>query len=65
VPAKLGSKRALIPWGMKDPGFRPSMIPRMRGAFPDAVVVELPQAKHYIQEDAPVEIADAIAERFG
>jgi len=64
VPAKLGSKPALIVWGMKDPGFRPSMIPRVRDAFADAIVVELPGAKHYIQEDAPGEIADAIAERF-
>lgn len=64
VPAKLGSKRALIVWGMKDPGFRPSMIPRARAAFDDAVVTELPRAKHYIQEDAPAEIAEAIAERF-
>jgi haloalkane dehalogenase len=65
VPANLGSKRALIPWGMKDPGFRPSMIPRMQGAFADVAVIELPHAKHYIQEDAPTEIADAIAARFG
>jgi haloalkane dehalogenase len=64
VPAKLGSKRALITWGMRDPGFRPRMIPRVRDAFADAVVIELSAAKHYIQEDAPIQIADAIAERF-
>jgi pimeloyl-ACP methyl ester carboxylesterase len=28
------------------------------------MLVELPNAKHFIQEDAPGEIADAIAERF-
>jgi haloalkane dehalogenase len=49
---------------MKDIGFRPRMIPRMRQAFADVVVVELKNAKHYIQEDAPEEIADAIAKRF-
>jgi len=64
VPAKLGSKTALIVWGMRDLGFRPSAIPRVRQAFRDVVVVELKQAKHYIQEDAPDEIADAIARRF-
>ena len=64
VPEKLGSKRALITWGMKDLGFRPGMIPRMRAAFSDVVVVELPRAKHYIQEDAAAEIAEAIADRF-
>lgn len=64
VPEKLGSKPVLITWGMRDVGFRPGMIPRMRAAFSDVVVVELPRAKHYIQEDAPAEIAQAITERF-
>ncbi len=64
VPAKLGSKRALIVWGMKDIGFPPRMIRRMRRAFTDVVVVELAGAKHYIQEDAPAEVAAAIADRF-
>jgi len=65
VPAKLGSKPALFAWGMKDFGFRPSMLRRMRVTFPDHVLVELPNAKHYIQEDAPAEIAEAIGRRFG
>lgn len=33
--------------------------------IPDHVLVELPNAKHFIQEDAPQEIAAAIIERFG
>jgi haloalkane dehalogenase len=66
VPAKLGGKPALLVWGMKDVAFRPRpMLPRMRAAFPDHVLVELPNAKHFIQEDAPERIAAAIAERFG
>jgi haloalkane dehalogenase len=65
VPSKLGSKPTLIIWGMKGPGFRPKLIPRMRQAFSDPLVVELAGAKHYIQEDAPEEIADAILKRFG
>ncbi len=64
VPEKLGSKPALITWGMQDIGFRPAMITKMRAAFDDVVVLELPRAKHYIQEDAPAEIAEAIAKRF-
>jgi haloalkane dehalogenase len=65
VPAKLGSKPALLIWGMKDFAFRPGPnLPRMRTAFPDHVVVELPDAKHYIQEDAPDQIAAAIVSRF-
>jgi haloalkane dehalogenase len=66
VPAKLGAKPALFVWGMKDFAFRPGpTLPRMRAAFSDHVLVELPNAKHFIQEDAPDEIAGAIAERFG
>jgi haloalkane dehalogenase len=66
VPAKLGSKPALLVWGMKDFAFRPGpTLPRMRATFPDHVVVELPTAKHFIQEDAPDRIAAAIIGRFG
>jgi len=66
VPAKLGVKPALFVWGMKDFAFKPGpSLPRMRAAFPDHVLVELPEAKHFIQEDAPDEIAAAIIERFG
>ena len=67
MPAKLGAKPALLIWGMKDFAFRPgpASLPRMRATFPDHVVVELPAAKHFIQEDAPDRIAAAIVERFG
>lgn len=66
VPDKLGAKPALFVWGMKDFAFRPGpTLPRMRAAFPDHVLVELPKAKHFIQEDAPDQIAAAITERFG
>ena len=65
VPAKLGAKPALFIWGMKDFAFRPGpSIPPMRATFPDHVLVELPSAKHFIQEDAPAQIAAAIIERF-
>lgn len=66
VPAKLGAKPTLLVWGMKDFAFRPGpTIPRMRATFPDHVLVELPAAKHFIQEDAPDEIAAAIIKCFG
>jgi haloalkane dehalogenase len=66
VPAKLGAKPALLVWGMKDFAFKPGPnLPRMRAAFSDHVLVELPDAKHYIQEDAPDRITQAIIERFG
>ena len=65
VPDKLGGKPALLVWGMKDPAFRPGPnVPRMRAAFSDHVFVELPDAKHFIQEDAPERITQAIRDRF-
>ncbi|MCE5290464.1 MAG: alpha/beta fold hydrolase [Nocardiaceae bacterium] len=65
VPAKLGSKPTLLVWGMKDLAFRPSMLIRMQGVFPNHTTVPLPDAKHYIQEDAPEAIAEAIISVFG
>jgi len=66
VPATLGAKPALFVWGMKDFAFKGQhMIPRMRTTFPDHVLVELPTGNHFIQEDAPDRIAEAIVTRFG
>jgi len=66
VPARLGDKPALLVWGMRDFAFRPGpTLPRMRSTFPDHLLVELPGAKHFIQEDAPEAIAVAIVDRFG
>jgi haloalkane dehalogenase len=66
VPATLGAKPALLVWGMKDVAFKPRhILPRMQATFHGNVTVELPHAKHYIQEDAPGEIAQAITKRFG
>ena len=65
APRVLGSKPVLLVWGMQDLVFRPSVfLPRWRQSFPDHVLVELPSARHFIQEDAPAEIADAIRRRF-
>ena len=56
----------MLVWGMKDFAFRPGPnIPRMRTALSDYVLVELPDANHYIQEDAPERITEAILDRFG
>ena len=66
VHARLGGKRALITWPMRDVAFpAASTLPRVRAAFTDARVVELPDAKHYFQEDASPAVAAALAERFG
>ena len=64
VPSLLGDKPVVFVWGMKDPAFKPrSFLPKARAAFSDHEVVEL-RASHYIQEDAPGAIADAIRSRF-
>ncbi|MDQ3915047.1 MAG: alpha/beta fold hydrolase [Actinomycetota bacterium] len=66
VPRLLGDKPVVFVWGMKDPAFRPrQVLPKARAAFSDHEVVELHDASHYIQEDAPQEIAQAIRARFG
>lgn len=66
VPAALGAKPVLLVWGRRDVVFPPAaFVPRMRATFTDVRLVELPGAKHFIQEDAPEEIATAIADRFG
>ena len=66
VPAALGAKPALLVWGARDLAFRPAhLLPRVRAAFASSVTVVLPHARHYIQEDAPAEVAQAIADRFG
>ena len=65
VPGELGRKRVLITFPMQDSAFRAKeVLPRLRSAFVEPTVVELPNAKHYFAEDAPDEIASAIKSRF-
>ncbi|MFN2526854.1 MAG: alpha/beta fold hydrolase [Actinomycetota bacterium] len=64
VQARLASKPVLLVWGMKDFALRPRNIGRMKDVFSDVRVVELENASHFIQEDAPEEIVQAIRERF-
>jgi haloalkane dehalogenase len=64
VAQSLAKKPLLLVWGMRDLAFRPSIIARWRATFADHRLVELSAAKHFIQEDAPAEIARAIQERF-
>lgn len=64
VPHRLGNKPLLLTWGMLDPAFPPSMMDRFRADFSDVRVNRL-EAKHYIQEDAPAEIAKAVESFLG
>lgn len=51
---------ALIVWGMKDIGFRKKELQRWEGIFPHARSVRLPGAGHFVQEEAPDALADAV-----
>ena len=51
-----------IIWGMKDTAFRPHLIPRWTAALPQARVLRLESAGHWPHEEAPTEVANAIAE---
>jgi haloalkane dehalogenase len=57
---KLADKPALLCWGTKDIAFRDKERARFASMLPKAETVILPGAGHYVQEDAPDEIAAAI-----
>jgi haloalkane dehalogenase len=62
----LADKPVLLVWGMKDFAFPAAkMIPHMRRTFRNPALVELPTANHFIQEDAPEDISQAIEKQFG
>jgi len=63
--AALAAKPALILWGDRDIAFRERERQRFETVFPIHRTVVLAGAGHYIQEDAPDEIARAIAEWWG
>lgn len=58
--ASLRDKPALIVWGDKDFAFRARERERWEHLLPRHRTIVLGGAGHYIQEDAPAEIADAI-----
>ena len=50
---ELRGKPVQLVWGMRDPGFPPRWIDEMwLRTFPDATIVRLDDAGHYLQEDA-------------
>ncbi|MGH2762950.1 MAG: alpha/beta fold hydrolase [Thermoleophilaceae bacterium] len=50
----------LLIWGMRDPVFQPVFVDQWRELFPRAEVVELADASHFVVEDRPAEVTDAI-----
>jgi haloalkane dehalogenase len=63
LPA-LASKRALILWGEKDFAFREPERSRFEQLFPNHKTILLPEAGHFIQEDAPEKVVAAIEDWF-
>jgi pimeloyl-ACP methyl ester carboxylesterase len=61
VPRVLGHVPLLLTWGISDPAFPTRFMDRFREDFRVASVHRL-DAKHYIQEDQPAEIAEAIGD---
>lgn len=58
---KLADRPVLILWGTADSAFRGKERRRFERSFPDHRTVLLPGVGHYVQEDAPAEVADAIS----
>jgi haloalkane dehalogenase len=54
-----------IIWGLRDTAFRPHVLARWRKELPDAAVLALDNAGHWPHEEAPSEVAEAIAEFMG
>jgi haloalkane dehalogenase len=64
VHDKLSAVPVLLTWGIDDVAFPRHFMERFREDFDDVTIHRL-DAKHYIQEDAPGEIAGAIEEFLG
>jgi haloalkane dehalogenase len=52
----------LLVWGMRDPVFQPVFLHQWRELFPDARVVELEDASHFLVEDRPDAVTSALTE---
>ena len=60
VKTTLSNVPLQLVWGIHDMAFTPAFMDRFRADFSQVRVTRL-DAKHYIQEDSPAEISDAIA----
>jgi pimeloyl-ACP methyl ester carboxylesterase len=48
-------------WGMRDPVFQPVFMDQWRELFPDARVVELEDAAHFVPEDRPDAVTEVLS----
>jgi len=56
----LNSKPTLIVWGMKDIAFREKELKQWERTFPEARSARLSSVGHYVQEEAPAQLAAAV-----
>jgi haloalkane dehalogenase len=52
----------LIVWGMLDPVLPPNVLDMWKRVYPHARAVEIPDASHFLQEDRPDAVLNAIKE---
>jgi haloalkane dehalogenase len=64
VPRVLGGKPLLLTWGVRDFAITPRFMERFRADFRNVTVRRI-DAHHYVQEDAPDEVAGAIEQFLG
>ncbi len=57
-----GNIPVLIVWGMLDPVLPPNVLDTWKIIYPRARAVEIPDASHFLQEDAPAAVLEAIEE---
>ncbi|MDG2224353.1 MAG: alpha/beta fold hydrolase [Rubripirellula sp.] len=61
---ELSAMPAALIWGMKDWCFRPECLRRFEQHWPEAKVIEIEDAGHYVIEDANAEVLDGIEAFF-
>ncbi len=61
APRMLGKVPLLLTWGVQDFAFTPRFMDRFRSDFKNVTVRRI-DARHYVPEDAPEEVAEAIEE---
>ncbi len=57
---RLGDRPIELVWGMQDWCFRPECLDRFEAIWPDAKVTRLNDVGHYVMEEAPGEVNEAV-----
>lgn len=58
--ARLAGKPTLLVWGMRDPVLSEPVLRRWQRVYPRAVTLEIEDASHFLQEDAPERVVGGI-----